>query len=238
MDYFILILTFLGGTIAIIGNTWDDKKVGLKKLTITGRFTAIIVLLGFIISIKTTYTQNEEKKVANKMAAEEIDRHLNSLIYPFSVLLWEVNGKSYDYSLDTIDLLLDNNNMEKIGEIDIRKDTPHYQGVFYNVISNSHNNGREGLDRVIRFYSNVIDSEIRVLIQKLANNYYYDSLVNLDRYKPSEKELKNTNGPFSMYFRNISGTGVDDERWKFYKEHIETIKQIKILNDKTIAKYK
>ncbi len=41
-----------------------------------------------------------------------------------------------------------------------------------------------------------------------------------------------------MYFRNISGTGVDDERWKFYKEHIETIKQIKILNDKTIAKYK
>jgi len=235
MDYVVLILTLLAGATAIIGDTWNKKKKGIKKLTITGWITTSIVILGFLVSFKSTYDKNNERKIAQTMAANEIDRHLKSLVHPFSILLWDINNQSYDYSIGTIDLLLNQQNIDKIGDIDIRKKAPHYQGVFYILISKFHNDGREGLDRVMRFYGNVIDSDVRILIQGLTNNFYYDSLVDLERYKPTERDLNEENEFYPMPFRNIAGTGVGDDTWKFYKEHIQTIRKIKLLNDKLIS---
>jgi hypothetical protein len=88
-------ITFIAIIVGTIGNTWDKKKKGIKKLTATGWITIIIGIISCSIGLyKNTQNakeidwQEEQKKKVTKIAYSELNRVVDNLLFPFEVL-WE-----------------------------------------------------------------------------------------------------------------------------------------------------
>ena len=68
LDYLGLLIVFLASIVAIKGETWNKKRKGIKKVTVTGFIILILALLGFIISAVDTHkTKLESREKSEKL---------------------------------------------------------------------------------------------------------------------------------------------------------------------------
>lgn len=221
LSYLGHVITMIAASVAVIGNTWDQTKTGSKKLTLTGRFAVVAVLAGFTLSSISTYQEEQRKEEAHKVAAEEIDRHWRALIYPFTLILWEVHGRSFDYSDATLLKLTEKSSLEKIKSLNIRSQAPHHHGMWLKVISESTKSGREGLDRASFKYNFILNQKIITAIHKVTSDYYVDALISSDVYGvPNHKFNTNDSMDNPMRFGNLAAE-------KFYLEYIEDLQKLK-----------
>jgi predicted histidine transporter YuiF (NhaC family) len=72
MEYFGQIIIFFAALIAIKGNTWDESKSGIKKLTTNGWLTMILALIGLIVSCVVVYQANRSSKVESLQLSEAL----------------------------------------------------------------------------------------------------------------------------------------------------------------------
>lgn len=107
-----IIISFLALLVGIIGNTWDKRKRGIKKITITGWITIVIGLSASVLGVvKNIHTQqeldwqNNQKKNIQIIAYDNLDNAVISRIGMF-FMLSEQSKKTYlpkDYkSKDTL----------------------------------------------------------------------------------------------------------------------------------------
>jgi len=99
MDYLIIILGFSATIIGIIGNTWDEKRNGYKKLTKTGWIAFIIALISLLFSIIKTNENNRNKKAIEKVVMDEMKLAVSILEEPVQnlYLYWKL-----DKGIDTL----------------------------------------------------------------------------------------------------------------------------------------
>ena len=74
MIYFFQVLTFLAALIALVGGTWDSKRKGFRKITVTGIIGLSIAFLSLITSI--IITNNSEKQAS--IQAKQLEDALNN----------------------------------------------------------------------------------------------------------------------------------------------------------------
>lgn len=161
------IIGLFGALLGLVGNTWDKEASGRKKLTLTGRLSLSVILAGFVLSSWSMWQQHQENKRLQAVAAKEINESVRALMYPLTTLLWSVDGKSFEYSADTLAYLGKRDTFAKISRVDILGDAPHYQGMWLEVLSNSSKRGREGLDLAQGKFNAFLDREIIVAIQNV-----------------------------------------------------------------------
>jgi len=121
MEYIPILLTFSAALAAIVGNTWDKNEVGLKKLTVPGRFTPVLVIFSLVYSLCSAYQQRDQKqredlkkKKLGKIINSEISKSLDSIASPFRSLYIENNGGQYMSEKEiSFDLLLTESMLEK-----------------------------------------------------------------------------------------------------------------------------
>ncbi len=219
------LITMIAAGVAVIGNTWDDSQLGAKKVTLTGWLAILAILAGFVISSYSTYQVELRKQEANKIASEEIKRHWRALVYPFTLILWDIYGRSFDYSDDTLERLKSNEAVDKIRSLNIREQAPHYSGMWLNVISDSTKNGRDGLDRASFKYNFILDQEIITAIHDVISDYYVDALVSSEVYGVPN-HIFNTNDSMEnpMPLGNLAAE-------KFYIEYINDLQILKNIID-------
>ncbi|HCG5579967.1 TPA: hypothetical protein NJ023_004639 [Vibrio parahaemolyticus] len=221
LSYLGHLITMIAAFIAVIGNTWDENQPGVRKLTLTGRIAVFVVIAGFTISSVSTYKEEQRKEEAHQVASEEINRHWRALVYPFTLILWEVHGRSFDYSDDTLSKLLEVDTINKIKLLNIRDQAPHYHGMWLEVISESTKNGREGLERASFKYNFILDQKIITAIHKVTSDYYVDVLISSDVYgEPNHIFNNNDTMDVPMPFGNLAAE-------KFYLEYIRDLKNLK-----------
>ncbi|NKE71291.1 hypothetical protein [Candidatus Manganitrophus noduliformans] len=95
LGYFGHIITLCAAIIALFGDTWNKKEKGFHRLTLTGRLAVGIALIGFTFSSIETYKQQKRIYQLHQVAASEVQRHWKALIYPFTMILWAIDGHSY-----------------------------------------------------------------------------------------------------------------------------------------------
>src|SRR5574340_859642 len=121
MEYIPILLAFAAALVAIVGNTWDKNAVGLKKLTVPGRFTLALVVFSLIYSLGSVYQQRDqkqredlEKKKLGKIINTEISKSLDAIASAFRHLYMENNGGKYIPEKDiSLDLMLTEPMLEK-----------------------------------------------------------------------------------------------------------------------------
>ncbi|WP_428071060.1 hypothetical protein [Chryseobacterium gambrini] len=103
MDYLAPILTFLAALVGIVGDTFDKRKKGLRKIKITGWIVIIVATLGLFISTLETKSKIQEiedtnitKTKLNTIALQQINQ---SLLYTEDVFNVLYAKYSYDYKI-------------------------------------------------------------------------------------------------------------------------------------------
>lgn len=80
MEYLASILGSIIAIVGIVGHTWNPKKKGLKKLTITGRITLICTLIVLVYSI-FLISMNRNKKEEESITRQKYNDLANYELY-------------------------------------------------------------------------------------------------------------------------------------------------------------
>ena len=89
LDYLPLIIGLLSATIGIMGKSWDEKRKGLKKVTMKGWVTICLALVSFIFASWTIKKKNDQLKgtqniqaIAHRQTLRGINYLLRSFVEP------------------------------------------------------------------------------------------------------------------------------------------------------------
>ena len=176
------LLTLLGASLGLVGNTWDKNKRSWRKLTPNGRFALAIILGGFSLSITSTYSEHAKNRRLQQVAATEIEQAWRPLVYPFTLMLWQIRGQSVGYDPSELQALLSDDTQQKIRTIDVLGEAPHYAGSWRAVLSTSTVNGRAALGAARETFYPLLDDNLIVAIQEVLSCYYLDVLAGAQEF--------------------------------------------------------
>lgn len=175
--------------IAIVGTTWDASAIGWRKLTITGRTAAAVALAGFIVSSASSvqsYLDEQERQAA---AVAEIDAVWRTLVHPFGLMLWAIDGKQSNPDLSLVGRLLKAGMLEKLNGLDLRGEAPHHHGSWATNICGATKRGFEQLRQMQTIYVGVISPVLITRMKDVATSYAVQAMQTLapcSGFKPDD----------------------------------------------------
>lgn len=177
LGYIGSLIALAGAIVGLLGETYDKRNRGWRRLTKYGWSALAVVLIGFAISVVTNYQQRERDRKLQAAAAQEIEGGWRGLMYPFTLMLWETEGHSVGYADKDLRQLLDPKTFSAISEINIRGDAPHYAGAWRAVLSDSSRRGKQALENAQSRFNTFLDEQLIVDMQKVLTSPYLDVLT-------------------------------------------------------------
>ncbi|WP_298139784.1 hypothetical protein [Flavobacterium sp.] len=226
---FSAIISFTAIIVGIAGNTWDKNKTGIRKVTLTGWFTVIIGLLSCTLAIiqnsinnKELNWQENQKSKIKKIAYNELNRNLESILVPYNILYSEiyltqisddkniliVEAEKATYSeLLSKDFLKD---FKKIKFYDIPKYYPIKKNWLW-LLSNNAEINEKKLNNLWLKYAVYLDTETILEINDLINDDYLADVlcmndsINEEYYKEEYlSEMIEDNGKnYKVFFERV-----------------------------------
>src|ERR1043165_2551576 len=96
------LLQLAATVVGVVGDTWDSKKRGLRRLTATGRVAIAVALCGVALASLTTVSEHLEQRRRVEAATDEIYESAAILSQPFRLMLWQLNGESFVSTSSTV----------------------------------------------------------------------------------------------------------------------------------------
>lgn len=233
MEYIPILLAFAAALAAIIGNTWDKNEVGLKKLTVPGRFTLALIVFSLIYSLCSANQQRDqkqredlEKQKLGKIINIEISKSLDSIASPFRSLYIENNGGQYIPGKEiTFDLMLTESMLVKAQRtcLELRPETFHSipdLGTWNDIFRSGITSGIGRLDRIVDRYGILMSAEMLDAIHDLQVNGYFSGYAYIPRRRDSSEKPKNNIPPC------VIGQAIG-----VHKKYLTMLKRIDSLND-------
>lgn len=233
MEYIPILLAFGASLAAIVGNTWDKNEVGLKKLTVPGRFALALVVSSLIYSLCSAYQQRDqkqredlEKKKLGKIINTEISKSLDSIASPFRSLYIENSGGEYIPEKEiSFDLMLTESMLEKAQRtcLELRPKTFHSipdSGTWNDIFRSGITSGIGRLDRIVDRYGNSMSTVMLDAIHDLQVNGYFSGYAYIPRRRDSSEKPRDNIPPCAI--GQAIGT---------HKEYLTMLKRINSLND-------
>lgn len=236
LDFLPIGLAFVAGLIAIVGGTWDAKKKGFAKLTVTGRFSAAILVCSFFYSAHITYKNYEQNKAkesyksnVSSIISYEVNESLDALLSPFRSLYIEYNGGDYiPEEKITLDILLQPENLEKAQDMcldDVPTSFTSSEGVFTwrQIFRKDIKRGVNRLERLLLVHSGYIDS---VLFKDIHNLLENGGMSGYAYYQPAKDKAEESQPNFPKCF---IGQAIGS-----HKQYLSMIKSIYESNDSNV----
>jgi len=191
-----MLLSFLGhmialaaAAVAVLGDTWNSKAVGWRKLTLTGRAVVAVALAGFLLSSAATYREYEAQQKRRAAAVEEISIAWRGLVSPYRMMLWKLDGRQSNPDASLIRRALEPATFEQMNRIDLRGNAPHHHGLWKNIICGSATRGHAELRRTQTIYVGIVDPDLITAMKNVATDYMIEAMKGLTpcgQYAPDE----------------------------------------------------
>ena len=227
-----IVITFISLIIGIFGNTWNNQKRGLRKLTFTGWLTIFVGLSFCIIGILKNFQnqaeinwQENKKEKLKIIAYEELTVTIDNLLIPFTEMYVEAPLR-FDVEIDCQKFYDDEN--FRYSELLSKKfisiiDTSYHKGNPETATSywNKHfsvnaKRNQIKLNEIILKYSLYIDLETILQIDSLINSPFFTNMTGLeDRGIP-------------VSFDQLKSYGKNDNFIDRYYEYIKLLRTIKL----------
>lgn len=233
MEYIPILLAFGAALAAIVGNTWDKNEIGLRKLTVSGRFTLALVVFSLIYSLCSAYQQRDqkqhedlEKKKLAKIINAEISKSLDSIISPFRDLYIENNDGKYIPGKDiSFDQMLTESMLEKAQHtcLELRPKTFYSipdRGTWHDIFRSGISTGIGRLDRIVDRYGISMSAEMLDAIYDLQENGHFSGYAYIPRRRESSERSRDTM-PSPCFIGQAIGV---------HKEYLTMLKRIDSLN--------
>jgi hypothetical protein len=188
-----IIISFFAILVGIVGNTWDSKKKGIKKLTATGWLTIIIGVTTCSIGFYKNY-QNEKELSWQKLQREKIrrvayiqlNRTLDNLLHPLAILHENVKFKFnlkdsvYDQQKQYRPVISELKSKEFTFYLDSFRlnDAPKYPDIFPEMtwaewFSENAKNSKEKLNELWLKYNMYYDIQTIMQIDSLLSDHFF-----------------------------------------------------------------
>ncbi len=164
-------LAFGGAIIAIIGNTWDNRLTGWRRITVTGWAAAMVALAALAISLASAWQTAQETKARRAAAIAEIEIAWKGLVAPFGLMLWEIDGQQSNPDAALIERMLEDQTLQLVDQIDLRGEAPHHHGLWTENICRSATTGYQELRRAQTIYVGIIDADLITKMKDVATDY-------------------------------------------------------------------
>jgi hypothetical protein len=182
LDYVAPLLALLGALVGLLSDARDKTKTGWKALNPTGYIALGVILAGFVLGITTAHKQGARNQRLQATAAAEIEEGWRALVYPFTLMLWQLNGSSVGYDEAAIRSLLTPETFARIGAIDIRGEGPHYSGQWRAILGKSSRNGKASLEATSDKFDAFLDDQLIVDVHNVTSSYYLTVLCGTEDY--------------------------------------------------------
>lgn len=170
------LIALVAAIAAIMGDTWNPKKNGFRRLTTSGRTIVGLAAVGFLVSTFAAFERYRDERERRMAAVEEIDRAWIQLVSPYALLLWELDGAQPTSDANMIRRLLDPKTLDLLNQIDLRGEAPHYHGPWLDNICGSVKRGHEELRRSQSIYVGVVDASLITKMKDVAADYMLESM--------------------------------------------------------------
>jgi len=111
------------------------------------------------------------------VAAAEIEQGWRALAYPFTLMLWQIHGRSVGYDVAELGRLLAPDVFAQIVAFDIRGEAPHYSGSWRKILGESSRNGKQALEGAGSRFNAFLDADLIVATQGVLACHYLDVLT-------------------------------------------------------------
>jgi len=164
-------VAMLAAGIAIVGDTWDKKKHGWNRFTETGRWVVFVAIVGFSISMTSSVFKYLDYLERQRAAIAEINNAWVTLMEPFKLMLWQIDGKQDVSSIEMINRILENKYLDKINNtINFQGEAPHHYGKWMNVICGSTSRGLDALRQSQTIYVGILDTNLIILTKDVVQS--------------------------------------------------------------------
>ena len=208
MDYLLLILSFVSALLGIVGNTWDKKKKGIKKLTTLGGVVITVLLFSFILTMSSIYKKNKEFSNIKSLVYSKIELGIWDILSPFHFDGPVIDTANYFCKIkDTVYLskLYEESLFDPFARFGTSWTHPYKRD------SINLKKGEDLLNEAIDNYHDVLDSKTIQLISSILTDDYYNSryklsyqhtliLISLSKYEDKTLQIPDRyHLPFSTY---------------------------------------
>ncbi|WP_375228616.1 hypothetical protein [Roseobacter sp. S98] len=165
------LVAFLAAGIAIVGNTWDANRVGIKRLRPAGWFAICVALAGFGVSMIVTWQDYQDRRTRQSLAMAEVEGAWSNLAAPFRLLLWELDGSQSNPDAAMIERLIAAGGIESLDTVDLRGEAPHHHGEWMANICGPASRGRDEIRRLQAIYVGILETELIAAMQAVAASH-------------------------------------------------------------------
>lgn len=165
------LIAFLAAGIAVVGDTWDSSRRGIRRVLPAGWIAVCVAVAGFGVSLIDTWRNYQDKLTRQSLAMEEVEGAWRDLAAPFRLLLWEIDGSQSNPDAAMIERLIADNGIESLDAIDLRGEAPHHHGEWMNNICGPAYRGREEIRRLQAVYVGILETELIAAMQAVAASH-------------------------------------------------------------------
>ena len=176
-DFFAPFIGLAAAGVAVVGNTWNVRARGWRRITRTGWVAITVAVCGFGLSTFSTYEKHQEKKAQRAAAIQEIDVAWKGLVAPYRLMLWEIDGYQSNPDDALIERVMKKETLNRINQIDLRGDAPHHHGLWFENICGAAKRGHDDLRRAQTIYVGIIDADLITKMKDVAADYMIQAMM-------------------------------------------------------------
>ncbi|WHI46985.1 hypothetical protein ACJJIW_18450 [Microbulbifer sp. JMSA004] len=173
-------LTAIAALIAIYGKTWDESRVGIKRITRVGGVAAGVAVVGLALSVFQTVDKYQEKAAYKNHALSKIEKGWSNLFVPFEALHYQVTGMKPKRGehLEFAELVLKKNLLTSFDRVDFKEvhRFPKF-GTVGNMVCSQTLSGMGVVTKYVDEYSDHLDLKIKAAVEELQLMPAFSTLI-------------------------------------------------------------
>jgi hypothetical protein len=239
-DVIALVSIILTAIVGIVGNTWDKRKKGIRKVTFTGWVAICTAIIAVILGYKQMIDKNNNDSILKerrRLAHSEINKSIQSMIEPFMILAHhkkEINHEDVNYIKNTqLDSLLCNSspksNNVSLHQIPNQKIVSrwHRKLKIWEIFNVVFSQTQENTKKLSNEYNSYISENVKYKIDNLFKSKFYVFITDLMPKIAQNSELKDDRT--YEFFCGKLQIKDDIDRKKFFEKFDELEKELQIV---------
>jgi hypothetical protein len=202
------LLAMIGTFTAIIGNTWDSKKLGIRKLTTTGWIAGGVAFLGLSLSLYTSISDHNTRKSYENIALKDVKGGWRQMLVPWMLVRWEVTGDEGNLDLNTVQTLLDAKLQSKFDSVDFSEKTKitQYEDASLGfLMCKQTSTGMHIMEGTVKTYATMISPEVIATVKAIRQSPVFGELLAAGCGTATNQQPN-----FSLFSGMFSSDEVDD----------------------------
>ena len=191
------VLALCGALLALVGDTWDKSKSGIRHLTPIGWTAALIATIGIGVSAYQSYQKHLTDIAYRDLALNDVRGGWGQVASPWTLTLWEVTDRKATVAVSTLKVIRDNGHLASFDSINLgmtSRVAEYGDKALGDLYCEQSRLGMAIMERSVQYHAAVLSGDIAIAMRQLRQESMFGRLLqatcpNLQRDTPDHSLL-------------------------------------------------